>query len=881
MPKIPVYGEPQQALGGRPRQGLSGQEIQQIGYWGGGQMAQSGKEMMSASSEWMNMELQRQRDDAKIEFEQKRAAFEVALAEGDEGLRKTDTTNISRYSNPNYVGGAEGDKETYFNKSVANFKKLAASEAYQSNNQFTRQMWAQWTAAKEADVKIAAIKFEASQRIQARENSLDEAITNDSRLAVANPEKIPELIDKWKNLLGGFGKDKDGKPIEGYVGVVRPAFLRDRMDKLGALLAIPALEKMIVDNPKAARELLKSMGDELKLGQGNGGAALPNMPTATIDGKTLDSVNAEINNEIALAESWKGKPTKELNSLLDAQKKRITVLETTKEALTKEQKRLDEEYAKRTADFNASRGESSDLLGDAEAQKKSKNSLMARWGLEGSDWARLSLKARQNVEAVSAYEKFKLEVQIQDHIAATSSGGLGNPAFATKEKLTNAVAQVFGEPDTETKGGKKLNDQAMIFIDKAWSDIRVGQRAWSIASGLRYASMEEINKTLKNLQPTGAGAAETAQIRDRVTSVVRGYLAERQSDLPGYVQQHPQVQQAIKENDMGKARDLMIALQLKLGSQTWEVGVLSKQQVADEVGRLRNADPNQVAGMIRNFEERFGGKNPDGTIKNPAQLQAAWRQLFAGPDGLNSSWQLAARSMGTNAESKIIAALRTPTKLLEDQLGTLTKNGQSYSDLKSTMLQEGEIYKRALTGNLPERMEMWQGALELATKVAGNDIYQNKTDTKTAARNALQTIMQSFDMTGGTYIIPKARPGYPTSYDNQRIHANADYLKSPEGLQRFFALVPPDSKDAGVNKSADYKMQQYIKTLQRDAYWVTNDDSSGLVLMMNTASGPQRVATKTGQVEASFTDLSKNKWRPAPDPTQWADPMSGLMFGAP
>lgn len=956
MPKIPIYGEPQVNLGGRPRQGLNDREIQTLGYQQGGQMAEAGREIGRFAEKAMGFEIQRQREDAAIEFEQKRAKFEVALDEGDSRFRMEDSANVNKYANADYGGEASKDENTYYNRTTKHFKNLVNSDEFKSNNQFFRQYWEKYTAAKEADIRISARKFEAAQRVQARENSIDDSLTNDAKLAVTNPDKIPDILQRWKNVLGGFGKDENGQPIPNYAGVVRGTFLRDRLDKLGQILVIPALEKMIIDDPKSAMQLLNSLGKELggdafslsDIAQGKVPGAkraapagpIELTPAAAVDyAKQLETqiqemeisgvknapelarlkgqlkevtayinenppdapgmVRQKISDSPLRTEPVRGEAKVDGNTIADIkrsleleagnvpetsdpqfqkkieeQNKRVDKLLARREAINAEQAKLDAKYVEELKAWKAKQeagpaqtGEVKPLVLAPPPQQPDKlspeKSLMAKWGLEPADWVRLYSKARANMDTVNAYDEYRLKESVADHIASVGSGNPGDPRFKTKEGLANAVAQLYS--GVYGADAPKYTQKAQIFVDEAWSKIRIAERAWQVGSSLKWADDQTLDKAVAGLSPQGKGAADTAEVRDRVIAIVNSYRAQRSADPVGYANSHPQVQKLAKDGDLAGARTMSIAIQQKFGAQDWQVGVLSKQEASAEVNRFRNAQPGQVISMIRDFETRFGGRNQDGSIKYPGQLQAAWRQLTTGQDGLDSSWQFAARSMGTNAESKIYNALKADPKTLRDQVGTLQKTGTSYADIESQALLEGAAFKKALTGNLPERIEMWQGAYTLAVKMAAMDVYSNGTPTSKALKSAFSSLSQSFDMSGGTYVVPQPRPGYPTAYVNKNIHANAEYLKTPEALGRLFQIVPPASRDGAINSQPGYKQDSYLKTLGSESYWITNNNSSGLILVHNAKTGVEPVLQKDGSIiDIKFSDLSKDPsvWKP-------------------
>jgi len=769
MPKIPIYGEPQVSLGGRPQQTLSGQEIQQIGYWAGGQMARQGEEMMQSAQRLMGIEIQRQRDEAAIEFEKKRSEFDVAWASVETAAKEQDSANRSKYNNIGYGGESAKDPNTYYNKSVASFEKLMQDDRFKSNNQFTQQAWEKWSVAKFADVKVAAIKHEAAQRVAARQQQVADAIANDSTIALANPDRVPEIIAKWDAILKGDAKDASGAPLPNYANVVGQAWLRNARDNLGKIIAVPAFEKMVIDDPRSAYVILNKMREELKLD--------PSAP--------LDEINAKV------------------------------------------------------------------------AEK----SLMRRWGLDNDDFLRLYSKAQSAVSAVNSYDVFKLKREVDNHLALLTTGGAGDPRFKTKQGLAAVVAKVY-DPFSTKKGG--LTDQASMYVDEAWSNITVARKVFNITSQIKFASMQQINDTLNRLQPKGETAAEDLKIRTAVISNVQAMLQQRNDDLVGYANSHPNVVKLIKEGDIRGAREQSIALQLQMGAQPYEVGVLSAAERAAEINFFNKAEGNDVIQRLRDFELRFGGRNPDGSFSAPGQLAMAWRALTTGSGALDPSWQFASRALGTAYEKKVFDALRANPEILRSNLGKLTATGTSYEDVKDQVLVNSQPVRTALTGGLNARDYIFEGARELMVKLAANEIIASggSVNTRTAVKNAINAVTESFDIKGGTYFIPRARTGFPHTYNHANIHKNAEYLKTIEGLNKNFVLVPPGSLDKGVDNQTTYRATQYAKTVASYGYWINSDDGSGLMLMVKTGSGPQPVMSTTGIITIDFNSLSKQTTTP-------------------
>jgi hypothetical protein len=255
MPRVPTYDRTR-ALGGRPMAGMDSREIAAYAYAGGGALAETGKQIMKIAEIAGSAEIQRQKDDAVIEFSRKRSSFESQLAETTTKLQETDGANIRKYQDPAF--GSTSHPDTYFNQSQKAFDTLSQKEEWKTSNRYTQQMWDRYLADKKADVNISALAFESKQRVEAREISIGDAFEDDIRLVTTTPAKLTEVINRQRGLLENLDDPKT-KEIEGYNGVVRPRFLAAMRDKIGELTEA-AYQTMITDNPVAAYRSLQAMG---------------------------------------------------------------------------------------------------------------------------------------------------------------------------------------------------------------------------------------------------------------------------------------------------------------------------------------------------------------------------------------------------------------------------------------------------------------------------------------------------------------------------------------------------------------------------------------------------------------------------------------------
>ncbi len=498
------------------------------------------------------------------------------------------------------------------------------------------------------------------------------------------------------------------------------------------------------------------------------------------------------------------------------------------------------------------------------------------YAIEPDKFTRLMEKAKSAASAVSAMDQYKLETALEDHIASLRNTGGGNPQFKTKESVKAAVMAVM-DPLGEGKG----NERASVMADKAWREISIASKTYGIANSMRWETDANIAKRFQSLTPSGGNAADEEKIRNGVAQTVNTFMQQRQADPGGYWQQHPAVQMHVKAGNIGEARTQMMALQIRNGAQPWEIAVLSESERANEIKFLSKADPNTITTQLRNFQARYGGA--DG--KYAGQADIAWRQLTTGQNALPPEYMFAARAMGTSAERRIVSALTVDPKMLRDNMGTLSSTGNSYADLEAQANVVGQPFRSALTGNMPGRLGVYDGMKNIAIKIAAQDVINSggQVSSADALKRAFKEVAGSFDTTGGTYYIPLPKPGQPNNYVMSNIHANATYInRNVKELTSRFQIAAPGSRDPGLAMQPGYTFEQYVGTLAKEGYWVTNNNGTGLMLVHATTSGVEPVTTVSGAlVEMSFEELSKQPKQLTPNRKESKTPFvpSGRAFG--
>ena len=740
MARIPTYQDSQISgigLGGRPMSGLDSGQIAAMAETAGGGLARTGQVITQAASAFAGMEVQRQKDEATVQIATLTSQFNTELTDKITKLREADSVNVKKYLDPEYDSSTQPD--THFNLVSKAFTDLSNDPKWKPVNGYSKQLWEQYLARVSGTVAQDAIKFEATQRQEARKTGLLESRKSDIIAVAADPTLLGQMQAKWDAFVNEVDKPET-KGIEGYRGILPSDFLARLKDARGDF-AMAAYQTMISDNPVAAYKSLQ----ELK----------------------------------------------------------------------KNPARLDQ------------------------------------LGLDPKEFNSLFREAKAQASAINDFEVYKLETKIDDSIASIAANGKG--FFSSKAQLAQEVMRV-----ADPLGEGKLNNRAKVMVERAWSQHQEVQATYNISSNLRWLPQDQIVKEVGALSVSGAA---DARIKNQVTNFANNIFSQRKADPAAYFAEHPSVKKLFAEGRVGEGRVMLLALQDTAGIPEMDRKVLTDIEVANERKWLTSGTPNQVAERLSGFNQRYGGS--DG--KYQGQRMMAWRQLTTGPGALPPTYMFAASVMGTTSETAVIQALAMNEKTLQDGLGSLSTTGTSFADIKSKSTLIGQQYHKAFTGMLPGRQEVFvQGIQTLATKLAATEVLASggSLSSDKALHNAYKTLTSAYDISGGSYFVPKPRVGAANAYVPDAIHRNASILLQSSGaLQRTFAgqqLNYPKSKDAGVNLQPQYLLDQYLGSIRNSGYWVNNDIGTGLMLVIQTNAAIEPVTFVSGErVELTFDQLSK------------------------
>lgn len=448
------------------------------------------------------------------------------------------------------------------------------------------------------------------------------------------------------------------------------------------------------------------------------------------------------------------------------------------------------------------------------------------YGFTGDQYARLLNASKTSKDTVLGYEKYKVEKQIDDDIASIKSTGVGLPQFKTRESLTAAVMAVTDQSDPRDV------DRSKVVIDKAWREIGIAKAVHGATQGLANMKTADIPTYVKNIRVGGEDAADEARIRSEVAIVANGILEQRQRDSVAYWMQNPAVQNQLKTGDKGGARNSVLERQLNDGVAPHELKVLSDAEVENEKSYLLGAGPQDLGIRLRSMSERYAGK--DG--KYMGHLQIVFRQLQSGPNPLPPEYFWAMQAMGTSAEPRIINALTSNTKTLRENLGNLKSSGTSYADLEATSIRIGEQYRRALTGNLPQRLQFFDSMRNLAVRMTATELVnKGGGNPQDLLKKNFAILSEGYDIDGGTYVIPKPRAGTTAQevYTPKVVHTNADRLrKDPKLIGQYVQIQTPGSFNPALAKQPEYRHEQYLGTIAKQGYWINMGDGGAIQLVV-------------------------------------------------
>lgn len=473
------------------------------------------------------------------------------------------------------------------------------------------------------------------------------------------------------------------------------------------------------------------------------------------------------------------------------------------------------------------------------------------YGFTGDQYARLLNASKTSKDTVLGYEKYKVEKEIDDSIASITATGKGLPQFKSRESLTAAIMAVTDKEDPRDI------DRSKILIDKAWREFSIARVVHEKTQGLANMKTADIPAYVKSIVVSQENAADEAKIKSNVAVVANGILEARQRDSVAYWMQNPAIQKQLGEGNRGDARNSVIARQLNDGVPSHEVKVLTDAELENEKSYLLGAGPQDLGIRLRSMSERYAGT--DG--KYMGHLQIVFRQLQSGPNPLPPEYFWAMQAMGTAAEPKIINALTSSPKTLRENLGNLKSSGTSYADLESTSIRIGEQYRRALTGNLPQRLPFFDSMRNLAVRMTATDLVNKGSgNPQELLKKNFAILSEGYDIGGGTYVIPKPRAGTTAQavYSPQVVHANADRLrKDPKLIGQYVQIQTPGSFNPALAQQPEYRHQQYLGTIAKQGYWINMGDGGALQLVVEVNGVVEPVIDKQNKpVSFTFNQLN-------------------------
>lgn len=454
------------------------------------------------------------------------------------------------------------------------------------------------------------------------------------------------------------------------------------------------------------------------------------------------------------------------------------------------------------------------------------------------------LKRAERAERVESDRKARLALADLNRDAKTAldyARSTGEGAGNVEQRLRDA-----GETETANDFARQLD--ANIEVHDTVED-------------LALANPAEINGWAEKHRPAEIKGARSDQAREFLTQqaifqeVVKGVVANRKAldaDPAGYVIRDPDVREALEAaqaapNDPALAqRAALVSLdaQTRVGVPATDRRILTVSQARAQVVQIEDPETGArgQAQIINGLSDIYG-----------PQFRTVYHDLVR--EGLPEGRQVLA-SLGDSPLAPILArAIDDGDKVLVAALGedgSATAKGikedvrQALADYTTSVVNAD---KSGLGGSVPFTEGVIKGVttLALALTARGDDI-------GTAVDRASESILSQYSFQDGYRV--------PVEFDRGQVAGMADrMLRNPRDL----GIAPAISRETS-DLSAKAVMEATLRGIQSNAFWVTNEDETGLVLLMDTNQGVEIVMTGAGErVEMKFEDAAD--YVPTPDTT--------------
>ena len=242
---------------------------------------------------------------------------------------------------------------------------------------------------------------------------------------------------------------------------------------------------------------------------------------------------------------------------------------------------------------------------------------------------------------------------------------------------------------------------------------------------------------------------------------------------------------------------------------------------------LSNEQAKQIAAELNSLEgdKRAAAMDEISKLYTPRYLPIVMRQLE--DEGLRmENMFLSLENLNPETRATLAYALEAGEKELSKAIGDKEK------DIDGGLDQALEpFFETVSAGGLSARRLIRMNQIRKAVKLTAMAYAAKGMEGDEALSRAVH------DMLDGRY---HYQDGYrvPIQYDAGKVERYANHMR--EGIKEQDLVLPAGDR----RLSEDYRRNAFISSIMRDAYWATNEDESGLVLMHRFLNTPMPVLVR-------------------------------------
>jgi hypothetical protein len=470
--------------------------------------------------------------------------------------------------------------------------------------------------------------------------------------------------------------------------------------------------------------------------------------------------------------------------------------------------------------------------------------------LNADDWERYEGKAQANTAAFTQ--------DFNDHIAYMRSGGDMSGDYAAQiQELRNAMAENFGD-----------DPEKMALLE---AELARAENFNDVAKTILTGDPETVADVLEGLKGNAESGPDdyraNAQDYSDASDLFKTRNKAIKEDAPAYAEsQFPDVEQAKdameEARESGNPVDLTNASKLYAEQLDARLGTLLG--TSDVIGNPAYYGPLLTKGEANSIARAFTiaqDARPENAVDRLLELQAQWGEYWPRIEAQITEDLPAPIRVISNMENRDQHAAAERIAMLAgekitDMQKSLGINGtQLREDIVGTILKDMEDFTISLGEMTPSNYAMREAYIESMTKLALHyRLTGDQASNKAAAKKAFKEVVtKSYDfgeVNDHAFRVPKK--------------LGADVVRLRRNAEEYILQIANDDIDFVVPRywmPEDLTSESWLDTLPYRAYWVTNQDETGLILHAETTDGighpvMQRINGDIDFVELTWEDIN-------------------------